>query len=185
MLRTLLLYQVKKKNIAYCFQLNVSNYHSGNCITRTGFFYFWNWLEKVKEKKNKKITKKRQRREEWGTLRRPFLTKPRERKTFLNLSVRGLSLSLSDCVSMSLSSSSMQAPVLAALENVRPWTGRGWGVVDESCGGRVRQGKNNVFWGFQTPYLSYISNHFEKVQSQFMKQSTSTDRLHSYPFRLF
>lgn len=34
-------------------------------------------------------------------------------------------LSLSHCVSMSLSSSSMQAPVLAALENVRPWTGRG------------------------------------------------------------
>lgn len=102
MLRTLLLYQVKKKNIAYCFQLNVSNYHSGNCITRTGFFYFWNWLEKVKEKKNKKITKKRQRREEWGTLRRPFLTKPRERKTFLNLSVRGLSLSLSLCFYVSL-----------------------------------------------------------------------------------
>lgn len=147
-------------------------------------FYFWNWLEKVKEKKLKNDQEKTKK----GRMRHPpttFLNQTQGEGNIFKSEWKG-PLSVCVCVSMSLSSSSMQAPVLAALENVRPWTGRGWGVVDEGCGGRVRQGrKNNVFWGFRTPYLSYISNHFEKVQSQFMKQSTSTDRLHSSPFSLF
>lgn len=127
----------------------MSNYHSGNCITMTGFFYFWNWLEKVKEKKNKKITKKRQRREEWGTLRRPFLTKPRERKTFLNLSVRGLSLSLTVFLCLSL-------PPPCRPLSWRLWKMSGHGLAeDEGLWTRAAGGE----WGRGRTMFSEVFRH--------------------------
>lgn len=53
----------------------------------------------------------------------------------------------------------------------------GGGGVGRRAGGSLRQGrKNDVSEVFQTPYLSSISTHFQQVQSQFMKQSTSVYR---------
>lgn len=56
------------------------------------------------------------------------------------------------------------------------WAQKWW---EEARGGGWRQrgleaeAEEQRFGGFQTPYLSNISTHFEQVQSQFMKQSTS------------
>lgn len=59
--------------------------------------------------------------------------------TYCKSSSWGPSLFLFLCLSLSFSY--MQAPVLAALENVRSWTGRGWRAV--GGGGLLRQGRKN------------------------------------------
>lgn len=51
--------------------------------------------------------------------------------------------------------------------------GRRTGGKKGGLGGFEEGAEEWRFWGFQTPYLSNISTHFEQVQSQFMKQSTS------------
>lgn len=53
--------------------------------------------------------------------------------------------------------------------------GCGWGNGVEGANGAVeRRGrKKQCRWGLQTLYLPNMSSHFQQVQSQFMKQSTS------------
>lgn len=83
-----------------------------------------------------------------------------------------LSLSLT-CRPLSWQTWKMSGRGLAEDEGL--WAEEGW--EDVLGGGKVEAGaEERRFWGFQTPYLSNISTHFEQVQSQFMKQSTSIYR---------
>lgn len=70
----------------------------------------------------------------------------------------------------------MQAPVLAALENVRPWTGRGWRAVG---GGGVRGGG----WGRggRTTFLRFSGTIFVQHFYPFWTSSVTvheTEHLH-------
>ncbi len=159
---------------------------TGNCIS----FHLWlklrasyRWIDQKTRKKWPKKTKQRK-------VRRPLMTflnramwkssgRGKKTPTYCKSSLRGPSLSLFQCLPLFLlhagpcpgSLGKCQAMDWQRMKGCGRRRGgrRVWGKVE--AGAEERR-----FWGFQTPYLSNISTHFEQVQSQFMKQSTSIYR---------
>lgn len=148
----------------YNSPINLLNHHSNrklhifpfgdyNCRTST--------VGLTRKMKRKNSKKEGEREAPTDDLSEPYnvekLNERKKRPTYCKSSLRGPSLVLFLCLSLSLSY--MQAPVLAALENVRPWTGRGWRAVGVGgVGGGLGGGRWG--WGGRTTFLRFSDTIF-------------------------